>query len=669
MNGHLQVVKFLESKKAKLLEKNKEGKTPFHYAAMNNHVDVMEFIWKETHKDKDPVFIKDNDDNMPIVDAISNYAVNAVEFCLSKNCRINTKDKSGKSQLHRAAAAGDVKAIRILLKFGADINEVENNETPITVAINNEQWEVVKLLKNMKANFSSSNSLSGMHRAVQEDNVERFEMLRQLGFNVNEKGAAGKTPLMVAIEKQQQRFVSYLLDCNIDVNAVDDKGRTSLIYAVKFGNAEATEKLIDKGSNIDHNCDDATPLIISIRKDHMDCFKILLHKGAKLELPQKGGWYPIHEAAQCPNIEFLKKLLHKKVKIDVVSEVNKSSPLMCAVIYGNMENFKLLLEKGADINLLTKNGYNALHYAVTKGFFDMADILIQKGLKLDMKDANGIYLLEYCAMNNLVESIKYFLSKGTKPSIVLNGDTLLIKCIKSGSYDCAFMLIDQGVSVIISSNGELPIHACASRFYDHQSVQLAKKLIKNGAYLNIRNKNKETPMSLTRWYIENDRRLAKFLKNNGAKDIDFEENLEYRKREYERKASELNARRGGIEATRKILQEEYEDFEIENNKFNGRVKLYNQESDRLDNKTNSFLYMAFATDSMRERHNNRIEAHNAYGGAQICAQRELLDQQEKKLVEKVRKFKADDDQFNEENNKFQSEYKAFRDQLEIYSKL
>ena len=50
---------------------------------------------------------------------------------------------------------------------------------------------------------------------------------------------------------------------------------------------------------------------------------------------------------------------------------------------------KFLIEKGADVNLKSKNGWTALHAAAFKGPAEIVKLLIEKGADANTKDLRG----------------------------------------------------------------------------------------------------------------------------------------------------------------------------------------------------------------------------------------------------------------------------------------
>ena len=64
----------------------------------------------------------------------------------------------------------------------------------------------------------------------------------ELGLEINSQDKHGKTPLHLAVQKQSEEALSYLLQQNPDINRRDNEGCTPLhtlvMYAKNFTNAE-----------------------------------------------------------------------------------------------------------------------------------------------------------------------------------------------------------------------------------------------------------------------------------------------------------------------------------------------------------------------------------------------------------------------------------------------
>ncbi|XP_010849170.1 PREDICTED: neurogenic locus notch homolog protein 2-like [Bison bison bison] len=61
----------------------------------------------------------------------------------------------------------------------------------------------------------------------------------------------GTTPLILAARLAVEGMVAELINCQADVNAVDDHGKSALHWAAAVNNVEATLLLLKNGANRD----------------------------------------------------------------------------------------------------------------------------------------------------------------------------------------------------------------------------------------------------------------------------------------------------------------------------------------------------------------------------------------------------------------------------------
>ena len=95
----------------------------------------------------------------------------------------------------------------------------------------------------------------GLHRAVEvEDAFDVVRLMNTPGLDVNRMNKEGLTPLMIASRLGLTKMVEVLLSSGagrIDVNAVDDAGRTALIWAAQRNNADTVTSLLKAGARAD----------------------------------------------------------------------------------------------------------------------------------------------------------------------------------------------------------------------------------------------------------------------------------------------------------------------------------------------------------------------------------------------------------------------------------
>lgn len=113
--------------------------------------------------------------------------------------------------------------------------------------------------------------------------------------------------------------------------------------------------------------------------------RLFRHMGALvaiglLTVGAASGMTALQKAVHKADIKKIQDLLEKGADIN---EWNFGTALIFAASENRLEIAKLLIDKGADLNALGKNGWTALGCAAGEGYGDMVDLLIGKGADID----------------------------------------------------------------------------------------------------------------------------------------------------------------------------------------------------------------------------------------------------------------------------------------------
>ncbi|XP_039426334.1 ankyrin repeat domain-containing protein 26-like isoform X5 [Corvus cornix cornix] len=216
-------------------------------------------------------------------------------------------------KLHRAAASGDLAQVRQgLRKYGIDGRD-KAERTALHLACANGHVDVVTYLVENKCKIN----------LFDNDN---------------------RSPLMKAVQCQQEECVAILLEHGADPNLADTDGNTALHLAVLSGNTTLAGLLLENNANIDaQNKEGCTPLILAISEHHEEIMEFLLKKGAD-----------VHARDQC-----------------------ERTPLMTAASGGELNLIKVLLRYGADVSHKDTNGWTAEDYAVIHGYSSLSKQLAE----------------------------------------------------------------------------------------------------------------------------------------------------------------------------------------------------------------------------------------------------------------------------------------------------
>ena len=136
--------------------------------------------------------------------------------------------------------------------------------------------------------------------------------------------------------------------------------------------------------------------------------KLLDKAGCPVDLQSGSGQTPLMLAVVKGNLELIKLFLNRGADIDAKDSIGVT-PLICAVQSGQLASFYILLHRGASVEALDKNGCNVSHWAAYKNQVTMLRALKKMGHSLDSIDSLKMTCLHRAAMSNAVDSVGYLL--------------------------------------------------------------------------------------------------------------------------------------------------------------------------------------------------------------------------------------------------------------------
>jgi ankyrin repeat protein len=145
-----------------------------------------------------------------------------------KGVPLDNPDKDGQTPLMRAAHNGHAEAVEALLRIGANMNgrSEQGGCSPLFFA------------------------LDGSQHKDDEARKRTIENLLNNGVNVNLSDKSGITPLMIAINYNNNDAINNLIAKGANLNAQDGEGRTALMHAVRNCNPETVKTLVTAGANL-----------------------------------------------------------------------------------------------------------------------------------------------------------------------------------------------------------------------------------------------------------------------------------------------------------------------------------------------------------------------------------------------------------------------------------
>ena len=151
--------------------------------------------------------------------------------------------------------------------------------------------------------------------------------------------------LIRAVENNDKRVLSFLLELNTSPDTTDEDNWTALMVGSSLENTAAVELLLRAGANPNlHSSDDKeSPLILACKNDHAEIAHLLVNAGANPNAQVKNGMSALFVAVSKKNSEVAKMLLsNASVNINLKDDFGETV-LHVASKAGNTEAVILLL--------------------------------------------------------------------------------------------------------------------------------------------------------------------------------------------------------------------------------------------------------------------------------------------------------------------------------------
>lgn len=277
--------------------------------------------------------------------------------------------KTGGTALHEAARLGQVLGAKYLLTSGADVEKRDGQgHTPLLAAaagVGSKCGDMVRELIAAGARVDTVEDKtrnSPLHVASDLGNNDVVERLLRGGADLAGKNAVGQIPLHLAAGKGHQEVVSQLLRAGAEPNVQDRIGRTPLYIAAVHGKASVIGELARAGADMAAiTLGGSAPLTAAAEEGQANVVKALL----KLGIWVLGGRRVWADALCCSArqgyCDVLRQLLLAAGQGGLPGSKfiarTGTSPIHCAAAYGRLGATRMLLEAGADENILNGAGF------------------------------------------------------------------------------------------------------------------------------------------------------------------------------------------------------------------------------------------------------------------------------------------------------------------------
>jgi len=139
--------------------------------------------------------------------------------------------------------------------------------------------------------------------------------------------------------------------------------------------------------------------------------KTLINNGISLQITDKQGWTPLHNAVNANNEVVARFFIDNGADINAKSELNDGiTPLILAVNNQNEKMIELIIESGADINLGDKNKITPLHKAIILGNENIVKYLLEKSVDITVRDNTNSTAILKAKLENKVSIQKLLIN-------------------------------------------------------------------------------------------------------------------------------------------------------------------------------------------------------------------------------------------------------------------
>ncbi|KAK7955887.1 uncharacterized protein PG986_005109 [Apiospora aurea] len=496
--GHADIVHILLHSGADPGRCCRRGRTVLHRACERSAVDIVKQL-VATPKD---VLVNEFDQPpfkwTALTWAIMNGRPEIVKLLLTRkdiDLDLQCPGDFNLNALHRAVADDEIEIAELILADGRiSIESMDpDRTTPLILAASSGYDEMVSLLLKWGANPNARDGFDGpaILRAVDNNALECVRALVSHGADYKFKDFHGRGILHGAAINARSTILRFLLSYvdELDPNIQGDAGETPLHDAVTRNSESTVRVLLEHGARTDiENRHGKTPLRQARDECNTRLFDILSAARLK-EVPisqpsphSKESFGPDADLVATPHrastlaADYKIPLETAVISLDeaqLTAYLDQLGPSATAAIndptlellyhslqWSRPDSLRLLLDRGADINLTTKWGATPLHGTVSFDEYEAAELLIARGCDLDIRD-----LLHRSPLNFAARSVR-------KPA-------------------SAFLFVKHGAA--ISADERDALLPTLNFAVDRNDLDVVRRLVEEGVPFLVKDARNQTP--------------------------------------------------------------------------------------------------------------------------------------------------------------------------------
>ena len=375
--------------------RNRYGATPLSEAVSGGSAAMVESLLKAG---ADPKTLTTDDGETVLMTAARAGNADVVRLLMERGADVNAREKyKGQTALMWAAAERHPAVVKLLLERGAD-------------------WKVRSFDRETKVpRLSAASSISPIARggfpalsfAAREGDIESARVMLDHGVDINYGDVDNTSALVVAIMNKQYSFARFLLDRGADASIAGGYGRTPLYALIDIRNE-------DYSALPNRKTEDPLPTL--------ELFKALLDRGVNVNaaltanLPGRSGMdsgdttltagtTPLMRAARAGDTAVIHLLLEQGADPTPATKDGSTAVMFAAGVGYRDKNtrgterdalaaVRILVDADPDLHRVNSRGETALHGATDRGADSVVQFLVERGADLNVKTKQGFTPLD-----------------------------------------------------------------------------------------------------------------------------------------------------------------------------------------------------------------------------------------------------------------------------------
>lgn len=308
----------------------------------------------------------------PVVFAIVEDTANdAVKFLLEqKGNDVNKLTHDGRTYIFWAAYRGNTDLMEYLLARGAKTNVLDDHGYTYL-------------------NFAAANGQS---------NTKVYDLALKNGANLKKDldHDGANALLLIAPHDKDFTLINYFIGKGLDIKSTDANGNTAFNYAARTGNITTLKRLLEKGVTFNDNAMIFASQGTRSTTNTLELYQYLESLKIKPTAVSKNGQNALHAIVRKDKQEdIIKYFIEKGVDINQADHDGTTAFMNAAMANSDVAVINLLAASVKNTNQVNKKGISALALAVRSNTPEVVRLLIQKGADVNVADANGDNLAYY----------------------------------------------------------------------------------------------------------------------------------------------------------------------------------------------------------------------------------------------------------------------------------